>query len=42
MLGAMKKIDLIQRGMNPKKGNDSLEYLREAREGGIYGCGSDE
>ena len=41
-LDAMARIAEIQRGMNPKAGKDSLEYLREAREGAMYGYGSDE
>jgi hypothetical protein len=42
MLDAMKRIAEIQKGMNPKKGKDSLEHLSEAREGAMYGYGSDE
>ena len=38
----MARIEVIQKGMNPKEGMDTLEYLREAREGAMYGYGPDE
>jgi predicted DNA-binding antitoxin AbrB/MazE fold protein len=37
MLAALKKIEVIQQDMNPKAGKTTLDYLREAREGGMYG-----
>lgn len=42
MLEAMANIAEIQKGMNPKKGKDSLEHLREAREGAMYGFDAGE
>jgi uncharacterized protein (DUF1778 family) len=42
ILEAIAKIEQIQKGMNPKQGKDTLEYLREAREGGMYGYGPDK
>jgi hypothetical protein len=42
MLSALARIEEIQRGMQPVKGNDSLNYLREARSGGMYGYSPDE
>ena len=38
MLQAIKQIEAIQVGMNPKPGKDTLEYLKEAREGKMYDC----
>jgi hypothetical protein len=37
MLGALRKIEEMRRGMSPKK--DRADYLREAREGAMYGLG---
>lgn len=37
MLEALNRISRIQAGMQPRTGGDSLSYLREAREGGMYG-----
>ncbi len=36
MLKALEEIEAIQQGMNPKEGRDSLDYLREARDGAMY------
>jgi hypothetical protein len=37
LLEVMVRIAVIQRDMNPKHGKDTLDYLREAREGAMYG-----
>ncbi len=42
MLEAIADISEIQKDMDPSEGKDSLEYLREAREGAMYGYGSDD
>jgi hypothetical protein len=42
VLGAMARIAEIHKGMNPKHGKDTLHYISEAREGAMYGYGSDE
>ena len=42
MLAALQEIEMIQKGMNPKAGKATLEYLREAREGGLYGYRPDD
>jgi len=39
---AMEKIRARHKIMHTKDGKDSLEYLREAREGGMYGTGTEE
>jgi hypothetical protein len=39
---ALGKIREVHEKMNPKQGKDSLEYLREARGGGMYGNGGDD
>jgi hypothetical protein len=41
MLKAIKEIETIQIGMEPAQGKDTLEYLREAREGGMYDAAND-
>jgi hypothetical protein len=42
MLNALARVEQIQRGMNPAVDDHSLEYLREARSGGMYDAGPDE
>jgi hypothetical protein len=42
MLNALAQIEQIQQGMNPAVDDHSLEYLREARSGGMYDIGPDE
>jgi hypothetical protein len=42
MLKALARVETIQRGMNPAVDDHSLEYLREARSGGMYDAGPDE
>ncbi len=42
MLNALAEVERIQKGMQPKEGNDALDYLREARSGGMYGYGDSE
>jgi hypothetical protein len=43
MLDIINQIDGIQAGMEPpKEGKDSLEYLREGREGAMYDRGASE
>src|SRR5262245_39201439 len=37
ILAALRRIDEIQQGMNPKRGVDSQVYIREARAGALYG-----
>jgi hypothetical protein len=37
MLAALRRVEEIQRGMNPKPGGDTQAYIREARAGGLYG-----
>jgi hypothetical protein len=39
MLLALRELEEIRRGMNPKR--DEKDYLREAREGGTYGFGAE-
>lgn len=36
-LAALREIEQLQRGMNPKPGGDSQVYIREARSGAMYG-----
>jgi hypothetical protein len=42
ILKAMAAVAEIQKGMEPKPGKDSVEYLREGREGEMYGCGTEQ
>jgi hypothetical protein len=42
LLRAMEEVAEIQKGMEPVEGKDSLDYLREAREGALYGYTDDE
>jgi hypothetical protein len=42
MLGALRDVDEIQKGMRLTSGEDTKALLREAREGGMYGLGSRE
>jgi hypothetical protein len=37
MLTALRQVEAIQRGMNPKPGGDTQAYIREARSGALYG-----
>jgi hypothetical protein len=37
MLAAIRKLEEIQRGMNPTPGGDTLADIREARAGAMYG-----
>lgn len=39
MLKALAEVERIQEGMQSREGKDALEYLREARSGGMYGYG---
>jgi hypothetical protein len=41
LLAAMAQIAEIHKNMNPRQGKDTLDYLREAREGAMYDAGSD-
>ena len=42
LMEAMRRIRAIHERMHPKTGKDSVEYVREAREGRLYGYGHDE
>ena len=42
MLAALKKVDEIQQGMRLTAGDNTQALLREARNGSMYGLGSDE
>lgn len=42
MLTALRDVEEIQKGMRLTSGEDTQLLLREAREGGMYGLGSDE
>jgi hypothetical protein len=42
MLEAMRKIEIIHQGMEPKKTQETPDYLREGREGAMYGYGADK
>src|SRR5262249_28480712 len=42
MLDALRKIEEIQQGMQPRQYENADDRVREARSGGMYGIGADE
>lgn len=42
MLNALAKVEEIQKAMQPRDDKNTLDYLREARSGGMYGHSPNE